>query len=66
MNTANVAGSILATTGISSKVLTRKAEVVEDMEDINLTGNANTFVLRYNKSDDTYRSTARNLEGGSF
>lgn len=66
MNTANVSGSIPATTSISSKVLTRKAEVVEDMEDINLTGNANTFVLRYNKSDDTYRSTERNLEGGTF
>jgi len=49
LNTANVSGSIPATTSISSKVLTRKAEVVEDMEDINLTGNENTFVLRYNK-----------------
>jgi|TARA_B100001996_G_C18231539_1_gene427738 hypothetical protein len=66
LNTANVAGSILTTTGVSAQVLTRKAEVMEDMEDISLSGNANTYVLRYNKSDDTYKSDKRNLDGGSF
>lgn len=66
MNTTNIAGSITATSGISSKVLTRKAEIVDDMADISLTNNANTFVLRYNKSDDTYKATERNLEGGTF
>jgi|TARA_R110001592_G_scaffold241666_1_gene502078 hypothetical protein len=66
LNTANIAGSITATAGISSKVLTRKAEIVEDMADISLTNNANNFVLRYNKSDDTYIATERNLEGGTF
>ena len=66
MNTANVAGSILTTTCVSAKVLTRKAEVMSDMEDVSLTGNANTYVLRYNKSDDTYKVNTRNLDGGSF
>jgi hypothetical protein len=66
LNTANIAGSITATAGISSKVLTRKAEIVEDMADISLTNNANNFVLRYNKSDDTYKSDKRNLNGGTF
>ena len=66
MNTANVAGSILTTTGVSAQVLTRKAEVMSDMEDVSLTGNANTYVLRYNKSDDTYKVNTRNLDGGSF
>ena len=66
MNTANVAGSILTTTGVSAHVLTRKAEVMSDMEDVSLTGNANTYVLRYNKSDDTYKVNTRNLDGGSF
>jgi len=66
LNTANVPGSITATTSISSKVLTRKAEVVEDMADISLSGNANTYVLRYNKSDDTYKPDKRNLNGGTF
>ena len=46
MNTANVAGSILTSTGVSAQVLTRKAEVMSDMEDVSLTNNANTYVLR--------------------
>ena len=66
MNTANVAGSILTSTGVSAQVLTRKAEVMSDMEDVILTNNANTYVLRYNKSDDTYKVNTRNLDGGSF
>lgn len=66
MNTANVSGSIITSTGVSAQVLTRKAEVMEDMEDIDLTGNANTYVLRYNKTDDTYKADKRNLDGGSF
>ncbi len=66
MNTANVAGSILTSTGVSAQVLTRKAEVMSDMEDVSLTNNANTYVLRYNKSDDTYKVNTRNLDGGSF
>ena len=66
MNTANVAGSILTSTGVSAQVLTRKAEVMSDMEDVSLTYNANRYVLRYNKSDDTYKVNTRNLDGGSF
>jgi len=66
LNTANVSGSIITSTGVSAQVLTRKAEVMEDMEDIDLTGNANTYVLRYNKTDDTYKADKRNLDGGSF
>ena len=66
MNTANVAGSILTSTGVSAQVLTRKAEVMSDMEDVSLTNNANTYVLRYNKTDDTYKADKRNLDGGSF
>ena len=66
MNTANVAGTLSGTGSISTSVLTRKAEVMSDMEDISLTGNANTYVLRYNKADDTYKADKRNLDGGSF
>jgi hypothetical protein len=66
LNTANVSGSIITSTGVSAQVLTRKAEVMEDMDDIDLTGNANTYVLRYNKTDDTYKADKRNLDGGSF
>ena len=66
MNTANVAGSILTSTGVSAQVLTRKAEVMSDMVDVSLTGNANTYVLRYNKADDTYKADKRNLDGGAF
>lgn len=66
MNTANVAGTLSGTGSISTSVLTRKAEVMSDMEDISLTGNANTYVLRYNKADDTYKADKRNLDGGSY
>ena len=66
MNTSNVAGTLSSTGSISTSVLTRKAEVLSDMEDISLTGNANTYVLRYNKADDTYRADNRKLDGGSF
>ena len=66
MNTANVAGTLSGTGAVSAQVLTRKAEVFTDMDDVNLTGNANTYVLRYNKTDDTYKADKRNLDGGSF
>jgi|TARA_R110002110_G_scaffold412067_1_gene637273 hypothetical protein len=66
LNTANVAGTLSGTGSISTSVLTRKAEVMSDMEDISLTGNANTYVLRYNKADDTYKADKRNLDGGSY
>jgi len=66
LNTANVAGTLSGTGSISTSVLTRRAEVMSDMEDISLNGNANTYVLRYNKADDTYKSDKRNLDGGSF
>ncbi len=59
-------GKLSGDGSINTNVLTRKAEVMEDMEDISLSGNANTYVLRYNKSDDTYKSDKRNLDGGSF
>ena len=66
MNTANVAGTLSGTGSISTNVLTRKAEVMSDMVDVSLTGNANTYVLRYNKADDTYKADKRNLDGGAF
>lgn len=66
MNTANVAGTLSGTGSITTNVLTRKAEVMTDMEDVSLTGNANTYVLRYNKADDTYKADKRNLDGGSY
>ena len=66
MNTANVAGTLSGTGSISTNVLTRKAEVMSDMVDVSLTGNANTYVLRYNKADDTYEADKRNLDGGAF
>ena len=66
MNTANVAGTLSGTGSISTNVLTRKAEVMSDMVDVSLTGNANTYVLRYNKADDTYKVDKRNLDGGAF
>ena len=66
MNTANIAG-ILSTTGsISAQVLARRAEFLDDGEDWNQTGLANTNVIRWNKSNDTYMAGERNLDGGSF
>ena len=59
-------GNLSGAGSISTNVLTRKAEVMSDMEDVSLTNNANTYVLRYNKSDDTYKVNTRNLDGGSF
>ncbi len=40
--------------------------VLSDLEDLSLTGNADTYVIRYNKSDDTYKVDKRNLDGGNF
>ena len=58
MNTANVAGTLTGTGSISTSVLTRKAEVMSDCEDVSLSGNANTYVLVYNKADDTYKAVS--------
>jgi hypothetical protein len=66
LNTSNIAGTLSTTGSVSASVLTRKAEVMEDMEDISLTGNANTYVLRYHKTDDMYKADTRNLNGGTF
>ena len=66
MNTANVTGTLTGTGSISTSVLTRKAEVMSDCEDVSLSGNANTYVLVYNKADDTYKIGARKLDGGTF
>ena len=66
MNTANVAGTLSGTGSISTNVLTRKAEVVDDCEDWNNSGLANTNVMRWNKSDDMYMAAPRNLDGGTF
>ena len=66
MNTANVAGKLSTSGSISAKVLARRAEFLSDAEDVSLTGNANTYVLRYHKADDTYKADKRNLDGGTF
>ena len=66
MNTANVAGTLSGTGSISTNVLTRKAEVVDDCEDWSNTGLANTYVMRWNKSNDMYMASPRNLDGGTF
>ena len=67
MNTANVAGK-LSTSGlaITAMVLAKRAEFLYDCEDVSLSGKANTYVLRWNKSDDMYMAAKRNLDGGSF
>ena len=66
MNTASVAGTLSGTGSISTNVLTRKAEVVDDCEDWNSSGLANTNVMRWNKSNDMYMASPRNLDGGTF
>jgi hypothetical protein len=66
MNTANVAGKLSTSGSVSAKVLAKRAEFMEDFEDWNETGLANTNVIRWNKSDDMYMAGERNLDGGSF
>ena len=66
MNTANVAGKLSTSGSISAQVLARRAEFLYDCEDVSLTGNANTYVLRWNKSNDMYMVSKRNLDGGTF
>jgi hypothetical protein len=66
MNTANVAGKLSTSVSITAKVLARRAEFLYDCEDVSLSGKANTYVLRWNKSDDMYMASKRNLDGGSF
>ena len=66
MNTANVAGKLSTSGSISTQVLARRAEPPHDCEDVSLTGNANTYVLRWNKSNDMYMVSKRNLDGGTF
>ena len=66
-NTSDVAGKLKATTtNFITSLLTRWGGVLSDLEDLSLTGNADTYVIRYNKSDDTYKADKRNLDGGSF
>ena len=66
MNTANVAGTLSGTGSISVNVLTRQAHEIDDCEDWDNTGLANTYVMRWNKSDDVYKAAPRSLDGGSF
>ena len=66
MNTANIAGTLSTTGSISAQVLARRAEFLDDCEDWNQTGLANTNVIRWNKSNDMYMAGERNLDGGSF
>ena len=66
MNTANVAGTLSGTGSISTNVLTRKAHELDDLDDWNNTGLANTNIIRWNKSNDMYMASERNLDGGSF
>ena len=66
MNTANVAGTLSGTGSISVNVLTRQAHETDDCEDWDNTGLANTYVMRWNKSNDMYMAGPRNLDGGSF
>ena len=65
-NTANVAGELSTSGSITAKVLAKRAEFLYDCEDVSLSGKANTYVLRWNKSDDMYMVSKRNLDGGSF
>jgi hypothetical protein len=66
MSTANIAGTLSTSSAIKTKVLSRRAEMIDGNADVSLTGLANTYVLRYNKSDDTYKADKRNLDGGDF
>mgnify|MGYP000994537332 CR=1 FL=1 len=66
MNTANVAGKLSTSGSVSAKVLAKRAEFMEDFEDWNETGLANTNVMRWNKSNDMYMASPRNLDGGTF
>lgn len=66
MSTANIAGTLSTSSAINTKVLSRRAEMIDGNADVSLTGLANTYVLRYNKSDDTYKADKRNLDGGDF
>ena len=62
----NVAGELSTSGSVTAKVLAKRAEFLYDCEDVSLSGKANTYVLRYNKSDDMYMASKRNLDGGSF
>ncbi|NMJ86966.1 MAG: hypothetical protein EX285_03890 [Thaumarchaeota archaeon] len=66
MNTANVAGKLSTSGSITAKVLAKRAEFLYDCEDVSLSGKANTYVLRWNKSNDMYMMSKRNLDGGTF
>ena len=66
MNTANVAGKLSTSGSVSAKVLAKRAEFIDDLDDWDQTGLANTNVIRWNKSDDMYMASERNLDGGSF
>ena len=59
-------GNLSGAGSISTNVLTRQAHEIDDCEDWNNTGLANTNVMRWNKSDDMYKAAPRNLDGGSF
>ena len=66
MNTANIAGTLSTSGSISAQVLAKRAEFVDDLEDWSNTGLANTNVIRWNKSNDMYMASERNLDGGTF
>ena len=66
MNTANIAGTLSTSGSISAQVLAKRAEFVDDLEDWSITGLANTNVIRWNKSNDMYMASERNLDGGTF
>ena len=59
-------GNLSGAGSISTNVLTRQAHEIDDCEDWNSSGLANTYVMRWNKSDDVYKASPRNLDGGSF
>jgi len=63
---AGVDGQLLIEGGLSAKVLARRAEFLDDCEDWDRSGLADNYVIRWNKSDDTYMASERNLNGGSF
>ena len=58
--------SLVTQTNVRTKVLSRRADFLSELGDVVLTNKAADDVLRYNKANDTYVITPRNLEGGTF
>ena len=59
-------GKLSGAGSISTNVLTRQAHEIDDCEDWNSSGLANTHVMRWIKSNDMYMAAPRKLDGGSY